>query len=300
MPKAEEVKIVKSVADAIPSWPEGDWLPKDWRVAYRQLPQSLHKVFIPPGQEEGFCYHRSSVQAYLTDGTSLTPMSTSRPAVLKLPDGEVSKRRKTSGKGKAGEVATADDFQNVGSFVVLRLPGPGTKEAVAAATLVEAGASEVLARQLVRAGEELHGMLVRRGFREETELQVVFSTSATSTSSTDGAAQAVYADLLRGIYYQLPERVNGRPCYQQAKVEPTCYPGVACLGLYLSWDQGWPGGGCWRLGGLPGQHLGVAIWREDHPRPGVSSAEPWRVLRLDFPGLRLTPARTNDIDILLE
>jgi len=57
-PKKDNARAVVSVHDSIPTWPVQDWLPRDWRIAFRQLPSGVHKVFIPPGQEEGLCYCR--------------------------------------------------------------------------------------------------------------------------------------------------------------------------------------------------------------------------------------------------
>lgn len=62
----------KSLHSSVPSWPVDDWLPRDWRIAWRKLPSTLHKIFIPPGQEVGFLFHRSCVASYLTEGKTLT------------------------------------------------------------------------------------------------------------------------------------------------------------------------------------------------------------------------------------
>ena len=37
--------------DVWPTWPEGEWLPEDWRVCYRQLPGRPHKCYVPPRQD---------------------------------------------------------------------------------------------------------------------------------------------------------------------------------------------------------------------------------------------------------
>ena len=34
--------------DLFPPWPDGDWLPRDWRIAFRQKPGGLHKIYVPP------------------------------------------------------------------------------------------------------------------------------------------------------------------------------------------------------------------------------------------------------------
>jgi len=79
-PKEGQEKAVKSVSDpdAIPHWPEEGWLPKEWFLAFRQLPSGLHRIYIPPGQREGFCYHRSTVMEYLSgENPRLSPFGTS-------------------------------------------------------------------------------------------------------------------------------------------------------------------------------------------------------------------------------
>ena len=44
--------------DVIPTWPEWD-IPQDWRIAFKQLPTGPHKIYIPPGSDDGFLFHDS-------------------------------------------------------------------------------------------------------------------------------------------------------------------------------------------------------------------------------------------------
>ena len=37
--------------DVFPRWPEGDWLPRDWRLGFRELPSGLHRIHVPPNQD---------------------------------------------------------------------------------------------------------------------------------------------------------------------------------------------------------------------------------------------------------
>lgn len=56
--KETELKYVTD-EDAVPSnWP--DVVPHNWRIAFRQLPGRLHKIFVPSGQEDGFCHSGSN------------------------------------------------------------------------------------------------------------------------------------------------------------------------------------------------------------------------------------------------
>lgn len=58
-----------------PSWPKKDWLPKDWFICYKKLPNRLCKCFVSPDQS-GYAYHKFSVLDYLSGKTEkLTPVS---------------------------------------------------------------------------------------------------------------------------------------------------------------------------------------------------------------------------------
>lgn len=58
-----------------PSWPKKDWLPKDWFICYKKLPNRLCKCFVSPDWS-GYAYHKFSVLDYLSGKTEkLTPVS---------------------------------------------------------------------------------------------------------------------------------------------------------------------------------------------------------------------------------
>jgi len=57
-----------------PSWPKQGWLPKDWFVCYKKLPNRLMKCFISP-DKQGYAYHKFSVLDYLSGKSKLTPVS---------------------------------------------------------------------------------------------------------------------------------------------------------------------------------------------------------------------------------
>jgi len=85
LPKEDEQgkKVVGSVHDSVPPWPkESDWLPKDWKIGWRHLPTKLHRIYVPPGHDEGFLWHRSEVDEYLAGTrTTLTPIKSSKKMV---------------------------------------------------------------------------------------------------------------------------------------------------------------------------------------------------------------------------
>lgn len=66
-----------------PKWPDGDWLPRDWRVAYRRLPTSLHRIYVPPSQSAGYLYTPMCVEKYLKDGSSTRLVSFDDALLLK-------------------------------------------------------------------------------------------------------------------------------------------------------------------------------------------------------------------------
>ena len=69
-----------------PTWPAGNWLPHNWRVAYTLVRWDLHLIYIPPGQAAGFLFHQTCVERYLADSNSieLIPFDPSAPQVKKI------------------------------------------------------------------------------------------------------------------------------------------------------------------------------------------------------------------------
>jgi len=60
----KEAEEDMDVHTSIPTWPGGTWLPKEWFLCYKQLPNRLHKCYVTPDQS-GYCYHKSAVLDFL-------------------------------------------------------------------------------------------------------------------------------------------------------------------------------------------------------------------------------------------
>ena len=69
-----------------PTWPDGNWLPHNWKVAYTLIRWNPHLIYIPPGQSAGFLFHRMCVERYLADRSSveLIPFYPSAPPLKKV------------------------------------------------------------------------------------------------------------------------------------------------------------------------------------------------------------------------
>ena len=106
IPEGGKVKKPRTVAEAIPAWPEWD-LPKDWRIAYKQLPTGPHKIYIPPNQDYGFLHHRSCVDRYLSEGKKLTLIAESKPMDEKMLITSENAKETYKGKRSSESVATA-------------------------------------------------------------------------------------------------------------------------------------------------------------------------------------------------
>jgi len=148
----------------------------------------------------------------------------------------------------------------------------GTLEA-AAARLSEAGASEP--EELASAGREVHSLLLKRRFPEETELVAVLHRS----SGGSGTSAPRLVGHLCGLYYCMPEAFAGRPCYQSVLKAPG-QTGLACKGLYIFWSAG---ASCWKLGALTDSKAGFAFSSDDQPRP-MDVKQPWLILKESFYG----------------
>merc|ERR1712113_940403 len=111
----EKVKAVKGVHDSIPTWPEWD-LPKDWRIAFKQLPSGPHKIYIPPGQDEGFLYQRTDVEQYLREGKKLALFNESKPMVEKMAIAAEKDHDKKKRKREAF-VVTVEDYVDCSTLI---------------------------------------------------------------------------------------------------------------------------------------------------------------------------------------
>lgn len=256
-------------ADAIPLWPEDDddWLPKDFKLAFRQLPSGLHRVFIPPGkEEEGFLYHRSTVMEYLSGGKmSLSSWGNSKP--MADISAAVAERGASSNSGKPQkpkkrkhdvdrQQASITDFELCPAFTVLQLPGGTVKSELPA--------------ELKKEAVEAHALLAKRGFPESTNLLAIFRSSEESAHPL--------IKMLGGLYYQLAFSFNDRPLYQSLYIMGKTAPQLACRGAYIFWNSQ---SGCWQIGALDEGRSGYALLSEDCPSPFQASG-PWKLLKESF------------------
>jgi len=84
-------------------------------------------------------------------------------------------------------------------------------------------------------------------------------------------AEHQLSKVLNGLFYQMPEAWNGRPCYQSVFVSPG--GALACRGVYIFWS---PDRSCWKIGPLNDAKAGFAFCVDDRPQPTELEA-PWRI-----------------------
>eukprot|EP00930_Biecheleria_cincta_P049042 TRINITY_DN34286_c0_g1_i1.p1 TRINITY_DN34286_c0_g1~~TRINITY_DN34286_c0_g1_i1.p1 ORF type:complete len:688 (+),score=101.35 TRINITY_DN34286_c0_g1_i1:36-2066(+) len=229
--------------DAIPNWPDDDWFPKDFKAAYRQLPSGLHPIFIPPGVEGKFLYHKNMVAPYLAGDTA---------------------------KSKLTDMDSSTTMANI-SAIAAEHPGQGRKRKREVAHYADA--TDYESQQLsvtVASGDEVTrivDLLKVRRFPSSVELLRI-----------DGAGEHRYAMAVRGFYFDKQSKHDGRPCYQKLQLIASDSPRLACSGLYMYWSEQKKR---WEMGTLqPGKGC-VAFCDRDCPRP-VECVAPWRVLRENF------------------
>jgi len=118
-----------------------------------------------------------------------------------------------------------------------------------------------------RALDDVRAALLRRGFQSSTELLRVCTKEPAANRPVDAVA---------GIYYQMGERLNGRPFFQWVRACEKSEVGLACAALYIYWV------GRWEIGSKPSSkgHC-VAFCQEDRPTP-AELERPWSVLREDW------------------
>jgi len=228
--------------DAIPHWPEDeeDWLPKDFKIAFRQLPSRLHRVYVPPGKEdEGFLYHRATVAEWLAGKASLSPFGTSKPMA------EISAQAAEKGKGGTKRKrASIEDYIKVDGMTVVNLAGDYTKDVK---ELERANVQNI--EKVARDAQDIRDKLKQRKFQD---VSLRYCTHASE--------QPPYIRCLAGFYYKRPETVNEHAHYQKIELNSEASTGVHCTWLYLSWVQCW--GGHWKLGTVDGDFIGVAICKD--------------------------------------
>lgn len=253
--------------DSIPGWPEDedDWLPKDFKLAFRQLPSGLHRIFIPPGkEEEGFLYHKSAVIEYVSgEKTTLSSFGNSRPmaeisaAAAERGSGTPRKSRKHSRVRHAGP----EDYERYPSLVAHLVP-TSSGSAVSSDSAPPA--------ELEKVGGEVLSLLAARGFPAGTNLLIIFVRSSDSSSNP-------LAKELGGLYFQMANSFNDRPSYQSVYLVRSR---LACRGLYVFWSRS---RGCWQIGALDEDNDGFATLDEDCPTPAQGS-QPWKLLKETFWG----------------
>jgi len=257
-PEPKEKKVI-TVHDKIPAWP--DWhLPRNWRLAFKQLPTGPHKIYIPPDQDTGFLYHRSCVEEYLEKGfKKLVLFDESKPMAQRSEEaaanaGEKKKRKKGA--------ATLEDYVESSEVMMVSIVGQNTS-AAAVDKLKKADVPH--AEEVVNTSSTLHGLLLKRSFPENTEMIIVCSRTPLKEGSI--------ASIACGHYFQMQTGTD-RPYYQK------CDTGLSCQGIYIAW-AGDVFGGSWKIGSLANNDMIVAINKEDQISPMQCKSQ-WRVLREDW------------------
>eukprot|EP00435_Cladocopium_sp_Y103_P051231 s364_g15.t2 len=221
--------------DLFPRWPEGDWLPRDWRIGFRELPGRLHRIYVPPDQEEGFCYQKADVPEYLALGKKLSPFGTSLPMEEKFGKVEVKKRklRYKRDEPRQHKFAKADDYLEVKTFRVLKLPLSEDEENSVG---MEAGADF----------QEIQDQLRERGFQEPT---LLLTTLTNSKQSKEPVPSQKIVDRMCSLWYCRPDDFCEKPCYQRIFLKEVEQIGskkdLICSDTHIFWS---PQYDCWKIG----------------------------------------------------
>lgn len=279
--KIARVKYVTD-SDAIPHWPEEDWLPKDFRILYRQLPSGLHTIYVPPGQDDGFLYHRHLVMDYV-DGKveRLSPFGTSKfqaDIAAKNVEDASTKRKVKRHRSDGASEARVEDYEECGGLSVVALPAPTELSAKALTErLRQSGDSRP--EELLKNAEDVRAVLVSCGFAARMELLAVLRTTVHSCDA-DGAGRPAGSegprllDTITGVYYRTVALHGDRPCYQSTFVHPATGR-LVCRGFYIFWSQP---SSRWQIGGLSDLKAGIAFTQEACSSP-LEISRPWRLLR---------------------
>lgn len=209
-----------NIRTAVPSWPAGGWLPTTWRIAFRRLPGQLHRIHIPPGQNEGFLYHRSCVESYIKgEKTQLAAFGSSRPQALISEEKDGGAPRTTAVKRKSSGNDAVMGARADRDAKLSRPPVP--TRAVAqdgwAACQTAEQAKEALAR--------FAKLLATRGFAEGTELVGLHGAAVSDAK-------------VRGVYFRMNLDPNFPASYQKLVHAGASTARVGCDGVYITWDGG--------------------------------------------------------------
>jgi len=221
-PKEDSTPKVKDINETFPTWP--DWadevgLTKEWKVALRRLPSRLHRIFIPPGQQDqGFLWHRSEVEEYI-QGTwtrELTPFQNSVTMAARMKDPEKRKRKRAHDAEADGEVFPLQKARTSPSKVDDEWARPPTVEA-----------------EVKRAVGKFGELLRFRGFAKGAMDFVCIG------DAPDGA---MLGPQICGMYYRLPYiKDTGSTAYQKIHC---CADALACDRIYLCYR---PDDGQWQI-----------------------------------------------------
>jgi len=143
-----------------------------------------------------------------------------------------------------------------------------------------APAHEVPAIQ--QSAADIHNLLVRYGFREDTQLVAVLARTP---------GHEILDTLLKGLYFEMAEQFGGRPCYQRVRLSQDAQGKhtLVCSPLYIFWSQSH---GRWKVGELDDARVGIAFCTQDIATPADVEG-PWMVYEVND---TRTPkqARTQD------
>lgn len=259
----------------VPPWPNDDWLPKDWRIAYRKLPGRLHRVFVPPGQDEGFCYHKSNVEKFIAGQGQLSSFGNSKPMA------------EISLNAAGGDV---EGLNKRKQFPVLMNPNPATRVKLShfGRSVPQQGwAACDSAASMKHAFHFFRPLMRNRGFPVDTELVGIYGQA-------DPGLQ--YASRIKGVYFKMPFEIDGHFSYQKLVRAAESAEGFGCDGIFIVWDAA---ARRWGLSTAPdrrGARFGYCEDRQSIPRlaPVTGVAYPWHVAADDYgstfvatPGLTL-------------
>jgi len=221
--------------DVFPRWP-GDWLPRDWRLGFRELPSGLHRIHVPPNQEEGFCYHRAGVLEYIQTGRKLSSFGTSLPAEEKWGHVEIKKRKhKRDGwPGRQYKFAKADDYLEVKTFRVLKLPLSEEEE-------------NNLWMETLADFQEIQEQLRERGFEDPTFLLTTLTNSKQSKEPVPGQK---IVERMCSLWYCRPDDFCEKQCYQRVFLKEEqigSKKDLICSDTHIFWS---PQYNCWKIGRL--------------------------------------------------
>lgn len=242
----EKTKVTRYVTDpdAIPHWPDDedeDWLPKDFKIAYRQLPSGLHRIYVPPGYEnEGFLYHRATVMSWLAgETTTVSPFNTSKPIHGAASEELWATPKKVKLMDKRGTKQVLDDFLVCDGMRVVLLEGPLDSYAASLRAAVNDASGAPDIDVIAGDAQRLSKLLETRGFEGPVLACVFFE------------APHPRAEQLSGFYYrQTGGMWNDQPIYRGFRLEPKLITGVACSATVFSWSTGCAAEGRWKLGNL--------------------------------------------------